>query len=213
MLPKYWPDVAVRIAVCRNEPSQVSELGRLAQIVALKWWLKAAEAENSPAQVKLGNDGRGVKSERHQVKFWISQAANAGNQNAIETLEKIASNEDRVSKLRITAQQGDAVSLRELGHAYRSGRGTVYDIEEAIEWYERAAVSGDVNSQYILGLLYDSGPEIENDRIAALKWYSIAEPNSLAAKSQKRDLQEKMTTAQITEAERLASEWLKAHPQ
>jgi TPR repeat protein len=92
-------------------------------------------------------------------------------------------------------------------------RGTEYDIEKAIQWYERSAASGDVNSQYILGRLHESGLEIENDRIAAFKWYSIAEPKSLAAKSKKGYLTEVMTPAQIAEAESLAREWLEAHPQ
>lgn len=180
---------------------------------AVNWWLKAAEAGYFPAQAKLGNDGRGIKADRQQVKLWLSRAAAAGDQDAVESLKKLTSNEDRVRKLRVMAQQGDAVSQRNLGHAYRSGRGAEYDIEKAIQWYERSAASGDVNSLYILGRLHESGHEIENDRIAAFKWYSIAEPKSLAAKSQKGYLTEVMTPIQIEEAERLADEWLEAHPQ
>ena len=75
------------------------------------------------------------------------------------------------------------------------------------------AESGNVDSQNLLGRLHEEGDQVEYDPITAFKWYSIANLDYPVARVRKNSLKEKMTATQIAEAERLAREWLEAHPQ
>jgi hypothetical protein len=53
---------------------------------------------------------------------------------------------------------------------------------------------------------------MEYDPISALIWRSIANLGYPAAEMRTNSLKEKMTPAQIAEAQRMAREWLDAHP-
>ncbi len=88
------------------------------------------------------------------------------------------------------------------------GRGVPQDYREAAKWYRKAADQGDALSQTFLGLMYRHGQGVAQDYVQALMWYNLA-----AAQGEKRarkwrvNLTEKMTPAQIAEAQRLAREW------
>jgi hypothetical protein len=51
------------------------------------------------------------------------------------------------------ALQGDAPAQRELGHAYRDGRGVSPDLPQAARWYRRAASQGDEEAADSLRLI------------------------------------------------------------
>ena len=156
---------------------------------AMKWWLQAAEKDFVPAYKQLGKTYRfgtaNVERDLQQSRHWFTKAA----------------------------ERGDTDSQQRLADFYRFGEGTDRNITKAIDLYERAAEGGNGSAQYILGTLYDFGSEVEPDRIAAFKWYTIAERNYASFKFRKSDLSEKLTPEQITEAERMARDWLAAHPQ
>ena len=44
-----------------------------------------------------------------------------------------------------------------IGYSYQTGRGGEQDYAKAREWYEKAAVHGEVHAQYIIGSLYRKG--------------------------------------------------------
>lgn len=186
-------------------------------VEALNWHRLAAEQGYAPSQTYIGlkhtkGDG-GLSQSNAEARKWFNLAAAQGDKDAIKALKILASNEERVSKLRVTAQQGDADSQRLLGLAYQNGEGVEYDVNEALHWYERAAASGDADSQILLGWLHGYSTDIEHDLITALKWYSIAYLDLSVAKTRTASLRKRMTSAQIAEAERLAREWQEAHPQ
>jgi TPR repeat protein len=69
------------------------------------------------------------------------------------------------------ADQGDAVALYELGHAYEFGqRGVSRDQAKAIYWYQEAAERGHIDAQYRLGLRYELGDGLPKDIDQALFW-------------------------------------------
>ena len=77
-----------------------------------------------------------------------------------------------------------------------------------------AATAGVVRAQFNLGIMYGAGQGLQQDYVEAHKWVSLAE-RFAAADAELRDkanaarafLSSKMTTAQISEAQRLAREW------
>ena len=65
-----------------------------------------------------------------------------------------------------------------------------------------------------LGFIYESGADVPRDYVQAHMFYNLAAAQGVAVSARERDkLAEKMTPAQIEEAQRLAREWLAAHPQ
>ena len=84
---------------------------------------------------------------------------------------------------------------------------------EVVKWYRKAAEQGHYFAQAMMSLMYDLGKGVPQDYVAAHMWFSLS-----AAKGQKkgpknRDLvAERMTPAQIAEAQKLAREWWAKHP-
>lgn len=119
---------------------------------------------------------------------------------------------------RLAAKQGHAESQHDLGQAYYDGIGVAQDYVEAVKWYRLAAEQGNAKDQYSLGVMYDSGQGVAQDLVQAHMWLSLAvstanpydattpfDPKSFA---ETRDVvADKMTSAQIAEAQRLAREW------
>ena len=63
-----------------------------------------------------------------------------------------------------------------------------------------------------LGLQYSLGREVAADVIDAHKWFNLAaHKGNLAAKEYRAELARDMSRAQVSEAQRRAREWLKAH--
>lgn len=100
-----------------------------------------------------------------------------------------------------------------MGAMYETERGVAQDYTEAVRWYREAAEQGLVLSQHNLGFMYANGRGVSRDYIEALKWANIAaSQSSESAISEetemlRRDLMERMTRKQITEARRRSLEW------
>ena len=81
-------------------------------------------------------------------------------------------------------------------------------IKSNITWAEQ----GRVVSQYELGKMYSNGDGVAQDFIHAYKWYEISWANGYEDGFRSRDLIEvKMSSDQITEAKKLAREWIEKH--
>ncbi len=82
-----------------------------------------------------------------------------------------------------------------------------------MKWYRKAAEQGNDSAQFNLGVMYTKGRGVPQDYVQAHMWYNLAaagsppgEDRDSAAKN--RDIvAERMTPAQIAEAQRLAREW------
>ena len=74
-----------------------------------------------------------------------------------------------------------------------------------------AKEQGDSSAQNNLGLMYAKGDGVEKDYITAHKWFNLAAVQGDGNARKNRDrVAQKMTPAQIAEAQRLACEWKKA---
>jgi TPR repeat protein len=113
---------------------------------------------------------------------------------------------------RKAAEQGFALAQYSLGSAYDQGAGVPQDRYEAVKWHRRAAEQGFALAQYSLGLAYKEGDGVPRDNVLAHKWANLAASRSTGdVREMALNLRELtswvMTPAEITEAQRLASEW------
>jgi len=132
----------------------------------------------------------------------------------------------------LAADQSSSYAENVIGIAYERGLYVAQDYAEAFRWYRRAANKiyerpGDTwihSPQYNIGAMYASGRGTGQDYVQALMWFILAAafgdtkpPGQLGIKlvdtskytalEQRDRLMALMTSAQITEAERLAHEW------
>ena len=111
-------------------------------------------------------------------------------------------------------EQGDALGQFSIGSSYEQGRGVVQDDKEAVKWYRKAAEQEYAPAQYNLGLMYVKGQGIIQDHVYAHMWFNIAAAHgSDAGRENRESIEEKMTPAQIAEAQKLAREWMEKHKQ
>jgi TPR repeat protein len=116
------------------------------------------------------------------------------------------------------AEHGDALAQFRIGDMYRVGGGVARDFHEAEKWYRKAAEQKQKEAQFYLGMFYFYGWGVPQDYVRAHMWFNIAASAATNLDDGKlpqmlRDgLAEKMTAAQIAEAQRLAREWLGRHP-
>jgi TPR repeat protein len=83
-------------------------------------------------------------------------------------------NEPSFDDLLAKAEAGDSDSQYSLGLAHQEGRGTEKDLGQAIAWYKRAAVQGEVNALYSLGYMAHHKIGMEQDFDKAAAWYRAA---------------------------------------
>ena len=87
--------------------------------------------------------------------------------------------------------------------AWEAGR-----TDEALAQWQAAAGSGDRRAMHALGRAYLRGLGVLQDYVEAHKWLNLAASRGAAAAVAKRDaLAEKMTPAQVAQAQELAREW------
>jgi uncharacterized protein len=137
---------------------------------------------------------------------------------------------------RIAADQSSSYAENVLGVAYEHGFYVAQDDAEAFRWYRRAANKiydrpGNTwihSPQYNIGAMYASGRGTAQDYVRALMWFTLAiafgdtkppaplgielvDTSKYTALEQRDRLMALMTSAQISEAEKLAKEW-RPHP-
>jgi len=109
---------------------------------------------------------------------------------------------------RWAADQGHASAQYNLGAMYHQGKGVTQNYGAAVQWYCKAADQGEVHAQHNLGDMYRTGQGVTQDSVQACMWFSLAAAlGDNGARYKRNDLEEKMTPAQIAEAQRLAREW------
>ena len=123
---------------------------------------------------------------------------------------------EAVTWYRKAAEQGDAEAQYSLGVMYDTGEGVPQDDATAVRWYCLAAEQGIARAQYSLGVMYGTGLGVPQDRAEAHMWLNLAASRSSGADRERsvgaRDrLAERMTPADLREAQRRAREWHAAH--
>jgi len=120
---------------------------------------------------------------------------------------------------RKAANQGYAEAQFYLGVMYERGQGVPLNFAEAVKWYRKAADQGYAEAQYNLEILYAMGGGVAQDFVQAHTWLNLAASHFPAGHYRDdavtvRDLvvAPNMTTAQITQAQKLAREWKPTAP-
>ena len=156
--------------------------------IALREWRPLAEQGNAKAQYNLGlmyRKGQGVPQDDAEAVEWWRKAA----------------------------EQGNAGAQNNLGVMYRNGHSVPQDYAEAVGWWRKAAEKGYATAQHKLGVMYGKGLGVPQDEAQAYMWFKLASstfpPGEDRDQSVKnRDIvAEKMTPAQVSEAQKLAREW------
>jgi uncharacterized protein len=127
---------------------------------------------------------------------------------------------EAVKWYRLSADQGLSESQCSLGTMYNIGKGVSIDHAEAVKWYRLAADQGDTEAQEWLAPMYQRGHGVPRDGVQAYVSYDLAaarkseQDNGLADFfiKMRDEVAKHMTSAQIAEAQRLARDWLEAHP-
>jgi TPR repeat protein len=117
-----------------------------------------------------------------------------------------------LSWFRKSAGQGYAPGEYNLGVMYMEGSGTAKNADEAAKWFLKAAEQRHLTAMNNLAGAYFYGRGVPQDLVATYMWLSIAA--SLGDENSKKNLaglKEKLTAAQLAEAERRASQWLAEH--
>lgn len=125
------------------------------------------------------------------------------------------------------AEQGHADAQFGLGFMYYFGDRRSFDPEaiplddaEAAKWFRLAAEQGHADAQAYLGRMYSNGEGVPQDDVQAYKWFTLVADTSdskefgegvQAVLQSRNELEAKMTSDQIAEAQRLAREWLARH--
>ncbi len=113
-----------------------------------------------------------------------------------------------IKEFQLSAERGDVKAQYNLGVMYQLGLGVPQDDQEAVRWYRLAAEQGDASAQFKLGVMYDKGKGVLKDYVLAHMWMTLAAAKGGKDAVKLRDLlEERMTPAQLTEAQRLAREW------
>lgn len=187
---------------------------------ALEWWRKSASQHHVPAYMQIANAyrfGNGVPRDAGEAMVWLTKAAEAGDLKAQNILLEITGSEKRFETLLARAEDGHPAFQIEVADSYRFGIDVPKDIDLAIRMYERAAAGKNDYAAYALGKIYADGETGISNLSRAFMWYSIAEQIASGDEEElyrlKDELSEAMTPMQVAEAERMAREWLEAHPQ
>ncbi len=115
---------------------------------------------------------------------------------------------------RLRAESGDAQAQCDMGIAYAYGHGVAQDYAMSAAWYSRAADQGLARAQHNLAGLYLNGQGVTKDRAEALKWLGLEEAGAVgdekaALGAVMKNLATTMTTAEVADAQRRASNWLR----
>ena len=121
-----------------------------------------------------------------------------------------------VTWFRQAAEQDHGFAQYALGLMYARGEGVPEDDTEAVTWYRKAAEQGHGFAQYALGEMYAVGHGVPQDNVEAHMWLNLAASLSSGEQRERtvttRDrVAERMTPADLGEAQRRAREWHAAH--
>lgn len=120
---------------------------------AWKWYLKAADANDSEGQYYVGVfylNGLHVKKNTHMAIKYFEKSANQKYENASLALAELYINGTGVQKdekkalklLTTVAEKGNAKAQYKLGQFYQMGVVVNKDVMQAAHWYQQAMMSG-----------------------------------------------------------------------
>ncbi|MEE8371011.1 MAG: serine/threonine-protein kinase, partial [Sphingomonadales bacterium] len=187
---------------------------------AFKWYSRAAEQGYMDAQFNLANlyfHGNGIAQSYAEAYYWYRQAADQGDAEAQFEVGAMFEHGRSVEKnyaealrwYRMAADQNHPLGQFGLGVMYYYGQGVPQDDKESLRWYRLAAAQGQPAARLNIGVAYENGRGVKVNLVQAYKWYLLAEASgSEQAEVNKSNLGNGLTPAEISEARRLADDWL-----
>ena len=197
---------------------------------AANWYRKAADAGSSEADIALGDAyqaGVGVEQDDTAAMHRYQIAADAGDAEAQYKLGLLYEHSKSIQDYKQSAawyqkasQQGVAYAQLNLGLLYASGKGVPVDPGKALQQFQMAANQGDGQAQYHLAESFADGKGTPVDPFRAYEWMTLAEasldaidPTSSVVAGRLKDLEGKLSPAQLARARQAAADWLKSHGQ
>jgi len=182
-----------------------------------------ADKGNAEAQRSMGlmyYRGEGVRKNYREALKWSTKSAQQGNAKAQTTLGTMYLQGHGVKKnyieaikwFELAAKQNLSMAQAKLGMMYADGNGVPKNQTLAVKWLKLAAEQGDSMGQIFLGRAYLEGKGVRRDLVETYKWFYIAKANG-ETKVQKflEIIKNKMSSDQISDAERLANNWMATH--
>jgi len=186
---------------------------------AIRLYRLAALQGDAEAQFDLGNMYQ-FEIDLKEAPKWFAMAAANGHRlgpialaSSCDLLEKRNDYVEAAKCWRLAAEQDDSLAQFNLASMYVNGQGVTQDYQEALKWFRvvarrRAELWGVVTGRMNLGLMYERGWGTTQDYVEAHLWYNLAASAGESRAASRRDaLAEKMSTAQIEQAQSLARTW------
>ena len=116
---------------------------------------------------------------------------------------------EAVKWYRKAAMQGVDDAQYRLAVLYENGWGVPKSNSEAVTWYRSAAEQGHALAQHDLAFMYVAGSGVPQDYVRAYMWLDIAVAlGSAVMVKHLKSVADNMTLTQISEARRMAREWM-----
>lgn len=118
-----------------------------------------------------------IRQDKSKACKWFQLAASQNNPDAQFQFAYCFDKdpEKKLRLLRLSAAQGNVAAMIWLGRAYEVGRyGVTTDLSQAMDWYIKAASTGEVSQQYAVGDMYAQGKIAPLNLEEAAKWYAMA---------------------------------------
>jgi hypothetical protein len=186
--------------------------------------------EKSDPGILAAKDMKYLRSNRDQAEKLYNQALDGSKKiyvfsefisayaGSLESSQNASQSPDQVNRsapveaelpnLRVLAESGNADAQATLGKMYRDGSGVPQDIVIAAKWFHSAANLGQKESQLVIGELFEAGRGVTQDYVQAHMWYNLAAAAGVSGAEDRRNaLATKMTPEQLSEAQKLASQW------
>lgn len=154
---------------------------------ALSLYQQAADLGNLRARTNIGvfyERGWGVQSDLTQAALWYNLAAQNGWPNALDTLANLHRKgqddtghglpqnlREAVRLYRIASELGNTNAMNNLGNLYLSDKLGAPDVEEGLEWLERAVELGNRWAPHSLGKYYRDGRYVEKNPARAVELF------------------------------------------
>ena len=154
---------------------------------AAREFLPLAEKGDHRAMYAIGSmyaGGQGVPLDLKEAFKWFQKAASYGRPDA----------------------------MFKIGLMYDGGHGVENDSKKALHWFGKSATSGYNLAQFKLGEMYAEGRGIKQNLAKAYAWANVAASSGLSdATALVTTLESGMTTEQLQEGKKLASEYLEKY--
>jgi hypothetical protein len=137
----------------------------------------------------------------------LLQSQQAASQPNKSPTEKSVPEVTAISRLAAQAEAGNVESQFQLGEMYRKGAGLQQDLHKAAKLIEAAAMAGYGEAEFSMGEMCEAGEGILQDYVSAHAWYNLAALHGVQRAQERRNaLASHMTTEQISDAQKLATQ-------